>query len=239
LRPINRPFSSHSPSSSFPTSGSFGAMSAATAAAAAEGDVFSDSDLEEADIEALARGSLRAGESILGADAQEKQEIESRGVCNAPQILSKVQELEYKVPDGAKRVPWIDSLCIDGHQEFPKGISAKDGVKLESAFLNAASEAVKEGFRRLKVMKVPCGRPSDFYAEMLKTDKQMYLIRQRAAEETRRIRIVEDRRKAQSAKKFAKKAKSKKLEARAEEKRTNLQDIDKWRQSNKKKGRRQ
>ena len=54
-------------------------------------------------------------------------------------------------------------------------------------------------------MRIPCTRPNDFYAEMMRTDKQMYRVRQQAAEEERRIKIVEERKKAQAGKKFAKK----------------------------------
>lgn len=190
---------------------------------------------EEDDIEALARAALKPGETILG-EGVGPAEVESRGVCLAPRLLQKVEELEYKVPPGAKRVPWVDTMMIDGQTKLPKGMSAKAGVKLEAEFIMLAGDAVKEAYRRLKVMKVPLSRPPDFYAEMLKTDKQMYMIRQRAAEELRRIKIVETRKKHQAAKKFTKKAKTKKLEARAAEKTGLLNDISEWRAEKKKNG---
>merc|ERR1719253_1443204 len=151
------------------------------------------------------------------------------GICNAPLILQKVKELEYKVPGDAKRVPWIDTLCVDGWKEIPKDVKAKDGVKLESAFMDLAMDAVKEGYRRLRVMKVPASRPSDFYAEMLRTDGQMFKVRERAAEEQRRIRIVEQRKSSQSAKKFAKNVRVKRLEDKAGDKKKTLDDIADWR----------
>merc|ERR1712187_693768 len=81
--------------------------------------------------------------------------------------------------------------------------------------------------------KVPCSRPSDFYAEMLRTDSQMFKVRQRAAEEQRRIKIVEDRKAAKTQKKFSKQARVKKLEDKAQEKRETLNDISEWRRKNK------
>ncbi|CAE7228559.1 EBP2 [Symbiodinium sp. CCMP2592] len=221
-----------------------------------------DSDVEEADIEALARqrrqgtpvplmanvplasrSKLRAGEFILGEEPKptqdesaEVQDTAKRGVCLAPLLLQRLSEIEYKVPEGAKRVPWIDTMAIDGQNNLPKGVTAKDGVKLESAFLGMAAEAAAEGYRRLRVMKIPCTRPNDFYAEMMRPDKQMYRVRQQAAEEERRIKIVEDRKKQQASKKFAKKAKAKKLEARAQEKRTSLEEIANWRARKKSEG---
>jgi len=203
------------------------------AAAAGDADM-SDSEIsvEEGDIEALARSSLRAGETILGA-GQTAENVESRGICNAPLILQKLQDIEYKVPPGAKRVPWVDTLCVDGWREVPKDVKAKDGVKLEGAFMEIATDACKEAYRRLRVMKVPSSRPTDFYAEMLRTDAQMFRVRARAAEEQRRIKIVEQRKTAQASKKFAKQVRVKRLEDKAGEKRKTLDDIADWRNRNK------
>merc|ERR1711879_923324 len=83
------------------------------------------------------------------------------------------------------------------------------------------------------VMKVPCSRPSDFYAEMLRPDATMYKVRKWASEEQRRIRIVEDRKKAKSAKKFQKKAKAHKMQARAHEKQQTLDDIAAYKRQSK------
>merc|ERR1712146_562313 len=102
-------------------------------------------------------------------------------------LLSTAKNIEYKPPEGAKRVPWIDTLTIESSSEIPKNISAKDGVKLEGAFLSMAADAAKEAYRRLRVMKVPCTRPSDFYAEMMRPDNLMYKVRSWASEEQRRI----------------------------------------------------
>jgi len=195
-----------------------------------------DSEIEEmdvADIQALARSSLKSGESILGSGKAAGAEPEARGICHAPLILQKLQDIEYKVPADAKRVPWVDTLCIDGWKEMPKGVKSKDGVKLESAFLDLAGDAVKEAYRRLKVMKVPCSRPTDFYAEMLRTDSQMFRVRERAAEEQRRIKIVENRKKSQAAKKFAKNVRTKRIQDKAGEKSKTLDEIADWKKRDK------
>ncbi|CAK9061553.1 unnamed protein product [Durusdinium trenchii] len=184
------------------------------------------------------RSKLNSGEYILGEEPKldqdkdyEVQATSTRGICIAPLLLQRQSELEYKVPEGAKRVPWVDTMAIDGQTELPKGVTAKDGVKLESM----ASDAAAEAYRR--------------------TDKQMYRVRQQAAEEERRIKIVEDRKKAQAGKKFAKKAKTKKLEERAkarnaawfapglckrhlecQDKRNSLEQIAEWRNRKKTEG---
>jgi len=201
-----------------------------------EDDSDSDISVEEGDIEALARGSLRAGETILG-EGQGPEAVEARGICNAPLLLEKHKDLEYKVPSDAKRVPWVDTLCIDGWKEVPKNVKAKDGVKLEAAFMELAMDAVKESYRRLRVMKVPASRPTDFYAEMMRTDSQMFKVRARASEEQRRIQVVESRKKNQNSKKFAKEVRSKRILEKAGEKRKTLDDIADWSKKRKEDGR--
>jgi len=163
----------------------------------------------------------------------EAQVLVAQGINIEALLEQKRKEIEYKVPEGAKRVPWVDTMSIDGQHSIPKDIGPKDGVKLEGEFLKMAGDAVKEAYRRLQVMKIPCSRPDDFYAEMLRTDAMMYKVRARASEELRRIKVVEDRKKAQAAKKFAKRARSKKLEARAQEKRQSLAEIKEWQQQSK------
>mmetsp|Transcript_63367 Transcript_63367/g.147624 ORF Transcript_63367/g.147624 Transcript_63367/m.147624 type:complete len:309 (-) Transcript_63367:49-975(-) len=190
---------------------------------------------EAADIEALARSQLLPGENILTDDRSSEQALEkrNRGIFLKPALLQKLQDIEYKVPTGAKRVPWIDTLTITGGQGLPKNLKAKDGVKLESAFMNMAKDAVREAYSRLRVMKVPCSRPSDFYAEMLRSDKTMYRVRARASEEQRRMRIVESRKQALAAKRFSKNAKSQKQKARAKEKKDTLEEVKDWQKQKK------
>uniref|UniRef100_A0A7S1FAY9 rRNA-processing protein EBP2 n=1 Tax=Noctiluca scintillans TaxID=2966 RepID=A0A7S1FAY9_NOCSC len=185
------------------------------------------------DIEALARSTLAPGELLLDGNTVRES---SAGINNTALMNQRLRELEYKVPAEAKRVPWVDTLAIDSQREMSKGVSVKDGVKLEALFVEIAGESVQEAYRRLRVMQVPCSRPPDFYAEMLRDDKQMYKVRARAAEETRRITIVEDRKKSQAGKKFAKKAKAQKQEARAEEKRKTLDNIKDWKKQTKEDG---
>lgn len=183
-------------------------------------------DVENADLEAAARASLKSGEFVIKPGF--KRPGPTVPIHNTPALLQRVQDLEYKVPEGAKRVPWVDTLVIDGQIDWPKKVSVKKGVELETTFLERATEATKEAYRRFRVMKVPVSRPSDFYADMLRSDKTMYMVRQRAAEEQRRIDIVETRKKNLVARKFRKRAKAAKAEQRAAAKRDKLGAVESW-----------
>ncbi|CAK0851677.1 unnamed protein product [Prorocentrum cordatum] len=127
----------------------------------AEATALADSDVEEADIAALARASLKEGEVILGEGSGQQgglvdlEVADKRGICNAPALLQKLSDIEYKVPEGAKRVPWVDTLAIEDQQTLPSDVKSKDGVKLESMFVGLATNAVKEAYRRLKVRPGP------------------------------------------------------------------------------------
>jgi len=181
---------------------------------------------ENADIEAAARACLKPGEFVLRPGF--KRPGPTVPIHNTPALLQRVQDLEYKVPEGAVRVPWVDTLVIDGQIDWPKKVSVKKGIELEMTFLERATEATKEAYRRFRVMKIPVSRPPDFYADMLRSDKTMYMVRQRASEEQRRINIVEDRKKNLIARKFRKRAKAVKGERKAAQKREKLDAVESW-----------
>lgn len=67
----------------------------------------------------------------------------------------------------------------------------------------------------------------------MRPDATMFKVRKWASEETRRINIVEDRKKAKAAKKFQKKAKTTKAKARADERKECLNDIEQWKSQSK------
>jgi rRNA-processing protein EBP2 len=93
-----------------------------------------------------------------------------------------------------------------------EGLTPDQGVELEKAMHDAALESVKEGYRRLSQLQVPSSRRLDYYAEMLKTDRQMNKIRKGLVEVQQRIEAVEGRKKRQAQKKFSKQLKAVKIE---------------------------
>lgn len=65
---------------------------------------------------------------------------------------------------------------------------------------------------------LPFTRPDDYFAEMLKTDAHMSLIRQSLLNESAGIKASEDARKLRDAKKFGKKVQVERLKEREKEK---------------------
>lgn len=110
-----------------------------------------------------------------------------------------------------RQLQWIETLDLYG-PTHTEGLKVEQGAELEKAMHDAALASVKEGYRRLSQLQVPASRRLDYYAEMLKTDKQMAKIRKFLVEAQQRIEAVEGRKKRQAQKKFSKQLKAAKIE---------------------------
>ena len=117
----------------------------------------------------------------------------------------------------SESLQWIETLDLYGTLNA-EGISPDQSAELEKRMYEAASESVKEGYRRLSVLKVPASRRTDYYAEMLKDDKQMTKIRAQLVVAQQRIEAVEARKKKQAQKKFSKQLKAAKIEKKKQQK---------------------
>ncbi|AFZ80767.1 hypothetical protein BEWA_001740 [Theileria equi strain WA] len=91
------------------------------------------------------------------------------------ELLAKVREIELKPVKGDKKVPWIESLAVIATTTCDS-IDKNQTLKIEEHFKEIALNCVKVGLGKLNALKVKFNRPSDFYAEMLKSDGQMTAI---------------------------------------------------------------
>lgn len=78
--------------------------------------------------------------------------------------------------------------------------------------------AAQEAEKRYAAAGLPFTRPEDYFAEMLKTDAHMSLIRQGLLDESAGIKASEDARKLRDAKKFGKKVQVERLKEREKDK---------------------
>ncbi|CAD7925468.1 unnamed protein product [Amoebophrya sp. A25] len=185
-----------------------------------------------ASILAQAASLLKPGERIAkhgeasGEASSSKPEAPKR-ICDAPAILLKRDEIKYKPAAGQKHVPWIETLAVTAAKPLDK-TEAEEDVKREQSFLAQAKELVAEGYRRLRVMKIPATRPDDFLAEMFKTDDQMLKVRTRIVDEQKRIGAVEERKRNQANAKFGKAVGVKRAEEKAKKRKQGLDQIEKW-----------
>jgi rRNA-processing protein EBP2 len=112
---------------------------------------------------------------------------------------------------------WIETLDLYGPTNAD-GLKPDQASELEKRMYEAALASAKEGYRRLSILKVPASRRTDYFAEMLKDDKQMTKIRTQLVTVQQRIEAVETRKKKQAQRKFAKQLKAAKIEKKKEEK---------------------
>ena len=74
--------------------------------------------------------------------------------------------------------------------------------------------AAQHAYKLFKASNIPFTRPSDYYAEMLKTDDHMEKIRQKLLDESAGIKASEAAKKQRSLKKFGKQVQVERLKER-------------------------
>ncbi|KAK0497276.1 eukaryotic rRNA processing protein EBP2-domain-containing protein [Armillaria luteobubalina] len=109
-------------------------------------------------------------------------------------------------------LPWTETLVLS----YPETIDVdvNDDLNREVAFYKQALHGANAGRTLAAKHKFPFTRPSDYFAEMVKTDAHMERIRQRLLDESSGIKKSEDKRKEREGKKFGKQVQIEKLKER-------------------------
>lgn len=102
----------------------------------------------------------------------------------------------------------------------------EDDLKREEVFYNQSLEAVTEARIRLKKEGVPFSRPTDYFAEMVKSEEQMGKVRQKLLDEAARKKASADAKRQRDLKKYGKAVQVAKLQERQKEKRDTLDRIN-------------
>jgi rRNA-processing protein EBP2 len=100
-----------------------------------------------------------------------------------------------------------------------------DDLTRELEFYRIAREAAVEARQLLKKEKVPFSRPTDYFAEMVKSDEHMGRIKQKMYDDAASKKAGEEARKLRDAKKYGKAVQVAKEQERAKEKRNTLDKI--------------
>ncbi|CAG8499398.1 1124_t:CDS:2 [Paraglomus brasilianum] len=103
-------------------------------------------------------------------------------------------------------VPWIETQAVTS--EDPIQIKdANNDMERELAFYKQALQSAITARSLFQSLSVPFSRPSDYFAEMVKSDELMSRVRQRLLDEDAQIKASEQARKQRESKKFGKKRK--------------------------------
>lgn len=122
---------------------------------------------------------------------------------------------DISLDTATSKLPWIETMRI----VYPSTISSsvtdvENDLERELAFYKQALHAAVEGRKLVESAGVAFSRPSDYFAEMVKTDEHMERIRQKLLDETAAIKASEAAKKQRELKKFGKKVQVEKLQER-------------------------
>ena len=130
-----------------------------------------------------------------------------------------------------KSIVLPSDLPFSAHQSIttsePVAISdVNDDLTRELAFYKQSLDAVNEARTRLKKEGIPFSRPTDYFAEMVKSDEHMGKIKSKMMDEAANKRAAEDARKQRDLKKFGKQVQVARLQQRDKAKRETLDKIN-------------
>lgn len=141
-------------------------------------------------------------------------------------LIAKAKEMALDNIAGHK-LPWIETLTITSSNpiELPAD-KINDDLTRELAFYQQALAAGQEAKKRIIQAKVPFNRPSDFFAEMIKSDQHMLRIKKHLVEEAQAIKSAEEAKKMREMRKFGKKVQIEKIQERQKLKADTLEKIN-------------
>lgn len=100
-----------------------------------------------------------------------------------------------------------------------------DDFERELAFYKQGQTAAADARKKLRTEKIPFTRPTDFFAEMVKSDEHMERLRMKLIDEETAKKAGQEARRQRELKKFGKKVQHARLQERQKEKRETLDRI--------------
>ncbi|GMI00864.1 hypothetical protein TrVE_jg7276 [Triparma verrucosa] len=131
----------------------------------------------------------------------------------------------------SRALPWeerLDLVSPDAISPPSDPLNVNDDLKREVAFYNVALSAVRSGKKRFKSTNMPFTRPTDYFAEMVKSDAHMAKIKDRLIFESKKMTAFEQRKSNKESKSREKEKRDAKLKEKAKEKRDNLGKVEEW-----------
>ena len=188
-------------------------------------DDFDDEDDDEADEEEDAMEM-----AALLAKSQAKNPL----INNKPALHDRLADI---VLGGGAKVPWVEtftSLSRTTAESLVEDVN--DDLKRELAFYDIALAGVKDCQEMCRSSGVSYERPTDYYAEMVKSDGHMLKVKKELLEQAAKIEAAELRRKQREAKKFGKALQVERNQEKEKKKKDELDSIKKWRKTREQSG---
>ncbi|CDU22092.1 related to EBP2-required for pre-rRNA processing and ribosomal subunit assembly [Sporisorium scitamineum] len=197
---------------------------AASIARSGLAEAVEESDDEEDEEEEDGEEEDDEGEAIAYEDLPDDIELSEQAkasrtqrikINNEPALRRMYEDIRLDSPTSSSKLPWIETMRIT----YPTSISTEvtdveNDLERELAFYKQALHAAVEGKKLVQASGTPFTRPSDYFAEMVKTDEHMERIRQKLLDESAAIKASEAAKKQRELKKFGKKVQVEKLQER-------------------------
>ena len=173
-------------------------------------------------------------EEAEGQDGIPLSDVESLNSEEKADILSH-QRLTINnitaLTKALKSVALPSDLPFSVHQSIttPEPVAIRDvndDLTRELAFYKQSLDAANEARTRLRKEGIPFSRPTDYFAEMVKSDEHMGKIKSKIMDEAANKKAAADARKQRDLKKFGKQVQMSKLQERNKVKRETLDKIN-------------
>ncbi len=144
--------------------------------------------------------------SDLEIDAElEKPEIQINEVERLETLTKNIQnEFVKQYSTKGKNPSWMETLLVTNPEQIDQTLNLDDDIKRELIFYNMTHHNTIEALKKLKANGEKINRPDDFFAEMIKSDKQMDKIKTKIVTEQVRIKKFEQKKDKMQNIKFAK-----------------------------------
>lgn len=194
-------------------------------------------------------GSESESEESLVTD-RELQDAFSRGllkpglnvVLEGPKkALNDVNGLKHCLAEFQRDLEWVERLDVTlgpvpdmsdpqstAQSKEQKAVDPEDDFKREMSFYRQAQAAVLAVLPRLHQLKIPTKRPTDYFAEMAKSDQQMQKIRQKLQAKQASMEKSEKAKQLRALRKYGKKVQTEVLQKRQKEKAHMMSAIKKY-----------
>lgn len=151
-------------------------------------------------------------------------------IYNSDVIHDKLEDIAWTGEES-----WGETLSLTSTTAV-QITNVDDDLERELAFYNQALDAAKLAIGKFEESGISWQRPTDYYAEMVKTDEHMAKVKEQLLFEQKQIEGMEQRRKEREAKKFGKQVAAERKKERAQEKKKNITEVAKLRKLREKSG---
>ncbi|KAK3997681.1 eukaryotic rRNA processing protein EBP2-domain-containing protein [Cladorrhinum sp. PSN332] len=180
-----------------------------------------DDEEEDIDVDELELDDL---------DEESKEELKAstrvrQTINNKDALLASLRRIALDT--NPKTVPFKFHQSVVSSKPTESTIeSVEDELQRELAFLNQSLEAARQARTLLRKEGVPFTRPTDYFAETLRSDETMEKVKAKLIEAATAKKASAEARKQRDLKKFGKQVQIQKQQERAKEKRETLEKIN-------------